>query len=121
MFKKECMIISEETFLREMRRLKRLEFINKENYFVFVTVSDESLEKIRSNGKLLKDVDFMKQILTENGDNFHVLFLKWNQGAEVIRIYIDSYLKHFKTISWSSHDLTKFSIRGDCNVLCANS
>ena len=118
------MIISDEqevVILREMKRLERLMFIDNENYGVFVKVCDKSLDKIRSDGNALKNIDFMKQILDEDGDNFHILFLKWNQGIASMIIYLKEFSKKFKTVSWSSHDLKKFVIKGERNVSCAYS
>ena len=101
---------NEDRMLYEMNRLQRLIFEDKDNYAVFVSITDESLEKIKQNNKIFSDEGFMKRILLEEGDNIHILFLKCPGRKSMVRNYIRSLLKQFKTISWVSNNLTKFSI-----------
>ena len=70
---------------------------------LFFEVSDELLEKIRSDINYCLDIENVVKLFNAKGDNAHIFRLLNVNGAD-INEHLATLLKDYKTVSWWNRD-----------------
>ena len=95
------------------RNKEKIIYIRENNLFagcaMYLTLTEESFQFIKSDGTSLTDPNFMGKFIEEDGDNIHFIYVL-AKGYKIIRKGIDKLLllRSPKTISWYNPKMNKF-------------